>query len=98
MCPLGKDKILHVTKDDLAKPEVIDTLLVDTGKYGILLPNGEINWDCPCLGGMPHGPCGQEFKDAFSCFHYRLERGWSGHETFVQTNDACNLKGLLFLK
>ena len=74
MCAsLGKDKILHVTKDDLAKPEVIDTLLVETGKYGILLPNGEINWDCPCLGGMPQGPCGQEFKDAFSCFHFSEE-------------------------
>ena len=60
-----------MTKDDLEKPEVIDTLLGDTGKYGIVLPNGEINWDCPCLGGMPHGPCGQEFRDAFSCFHYR---------------------------
>jgi len=29
---------------------------------------GEINWDCPCLGGMAHGPCGPEFRDAFSCF------------------------------
>ena len=29
---------------------------------------GEINWDCPCLGGMAHGPCGEEFKQAFSCF------------------------------
>jgi intermembrane space import and assembly protein 40 len=27
-----------------------------------------INWDCPCLGGMAHGPCGEEFKTAFSCF------------------------------
>ena len=25
----------------------------------------EINWDCPCLGGMAHGPCGEEFKAAF---------------------------------
>lgn len=31
---------------------------------------GEINWDCPCLGGMAHGPCGEEFKSAFSCFVY----------------------------
>ncbi|KAF0275065.1 hypothetical protein FOG50_04110 [Hanseniaspora uvarum] len=31
---------------------------------------GEINWDCPCLGGMAHGPCGEEFKTAFSCFIY----------------------------
>jgi len=31
---------------------------------------GEINWDCPCLGGMAHGPCGPAFKEAFSCFVY----------------------------
>ena len=29
---------------------------------------GEINWDCPCLGGMAHGPCGLQFREAFSCF------------------------------
>lgn len=34
---------------------------------------GKINWDCPCLGGMAHGPCGNEFKDAFSCFVYSEE-------------------------
>lgn len=31
---------------------------------------GEINWDCPCLGGMADGPCGEEFKEAFACFVY----------------------------
>ncbi|KAI8453028.1 hypothetical protein BY996DRAFT_2919377 [Phakopsora pachyrhizi] len=31
---------------------------------------GEINWDCPCLGGMAHGVCGEQFKAAFSCFVY----------------------------
>ncbi|KAH0827521.1 hypothetical protein J3R83DRAFT_4234 [Lanmaoa asiatica] len=31
---------------------------------------GEINWDCPCLGGMAYGPCGQQFREAFSCFVY----------------------------
>jgi mitochondrial intermembrane space import and assembly protein 40 len=34
---------------------------------------GEINWDCPCLGGMAHGPCGPEFKEAFACFVYSEE-------------------------
>ena len=34
---------------------------------------GEINWDCPCLGGMAHGPCGEEFRAAFSCFVYSKE-------------------------
>ncbi|KAL9051692.1 MAG: hypothetical protein Q9162_005842 [Coniocarpon cinnabarinum] len=34
---------------------------------------GEINWDCPCLGGMAHGSCGTEFRDAFSCFVYSTD-------------------------
>jgi intermembrane space import and assembly protein 40 len=34
---------------------------------------GEINWACPCLGGMADGPCGPEFKEAFSCFVYSQE-------------------------
>lgn len=34
---------------------------------------GEINWDCPCLGGMADGPCGEQFKAAFSCFVYSTE-------------------------
>jgi intermembrane space import and assembly protein 40 len=29
---------------------------------------GKINWDCPCLGGMAYGPCGTQFREAFSCF------------------------------
>ena len=37
---------------------------------GLIKANGEINWDCPCLQGMAYGPCGQQFKSAFSCFHY----------------------------
>ena len=39
------------------------------GSGGAFNPQtGEINWDCPCLGGMAHGPCGPEFREAFSCF------------------------------
>lgn len=36
----------------------------------MILPSGEINWNCPCLGGMATGPCGVPFRDAFSCFHH----------------------------
>jgi intermembrane space import and assembly protein 40 len=36
---------------------------------GLILPNGSINWDCPCLGGMASGPCGIYFRRAFTCFH-----------------------------
>ena len=69
MC-IGKDISVFVTKEDSKKAEVVSTL-VEEEEYGITLPNGELNWDCPCLGGMAYGSCGQEFRDAFSCFHYR---------------------------
>lgn len=42
----------------------------DDEMEGLIKANGEINWDCPCLQGMAYGPCGQQFKAAFSCFHY----------------------------
>lgn len=46
----------------------------EAGQEGAFNPEtGEINWDCPCLGGMAHGPCGEEFKAAFSCFVYSTE-------------------------
>lgn len=46
----------------------------EAGNEGAFNPEtGEINWDCPCLGGMAHGPCGEEFKAAFSCFVYSNE-------------------------
>ncbi|KAK3192648.1 Oxidoreductase [Lecanicillium sp. MT-2017a] len=46
----------------------------EAGQEGAFNPEtGEINWDCPCLGGMAHGPCGEEFKTAFSCFVYSTE-------------------------
>ena len=46
----------------------------EAGQQGAFNPEtGEINWDCPCLGGMAHGPCGEDFKTAFSCFVYSEE-------------------------
>jgi intermembrane space import and assembly protein 40 len=42
----------------------------DSGGGAFNPETGEINWDCPCLGGMAHGPCGPEFREAFSCFVY----------------------------
>ncbi|XP_072174973.1 mitochondrial intermembrane space import and assembly protein 40-like [Diadema setosum] len=69
----GKDKILFATKEDLDAP-IKDELKYleedDEEAEGLILANGEINWSCPCLGGMASGPCGMEFREAFSCFHY----------------------------
>lgn len=52
----------------------LEGLEEEAGQEGAFNPEtGEINWDCPCLGGMAHGPCGDEFKAAFSCFVYSNE-------------------------
>lgn len=66
---IGKDKVMFVTKEDHAEKSKIE-LPPTEPQAGLLLPSGEINWNCPCLGGMATGPCGVEFRDAFSCFHY----------------------------
>ncbi|KAJ7924902.1 hypothetical protein B0H13DRAFT_1167207 [Mycena leptocephala] len=42
----------------------------DSGGGAFNPETGEINWDCPCLGGMAQGPCGPQFREAFSCFVY----------------------------
>ena len=51
---------------------------------------GEINWDCPCLGGMAHGPCGPEFREAFSCFIYSEDepKGINCVEKFKSMQDC----------
>uniref|UniRef100_A0A1A7YRJ3 Coiled-coil-helix-coiled-coil-helix domain containing 4 n=2 Tax=Iconisemion striatum TaxID=60296 RepID=A0A1A7YRJ3_9TELE len=73
----GKDKIIFVTKEDHEAPSSAELVEEDPNdpyeEQGLILPSGEINWNCPCLGGMASGPCGTEFKDAFSCFHYSKE-------------------------
>jgi mitochondrial intermembrane space import and assembly protein 40 len=52
-------------------PEALEEEAAQQGAFNP--ETGEINWDCPCLGGMAHGPCGEEFKAAFSCFVYSTE-------------------------
>ncbi|KAG6845874.1 hypothetical protein H0H87_000680 [Tephrocybe sp. NHM501043] len=51
-----------------------DSSTDEAGSGGAFNPvTGEINWDCPCLGGMAHGPCGPQFREAFSCFVFSEE-------------------------
>lgn len=84
----GKDRIIFVTKEDHEKPSNAELIADDPNDpyedQGLILPNGDINWNCPCLGGMASGPCGQQFKEAFSCFHYSNEevKGSECIETF----------------
>ncbi|XP_026163835.1 mitochondrial intermembrane space import and assembly protein 40 [Mastacembelus armatus] len=73
----GKDRIIFVTKEDHETPSNAELIADDPNdpyeEQGLILPSGDINWNCPCLGGMASGPCGSQFKEAFSCFHYSKE-------------------------
>jgi mitochondrial intermembrane space import and assembly protein 40 len=65
-----KTSVEHAVQD----PRSPEELEEEAGAQGAFNPEtGEINWDCPCLGGMAHGPCGEEFKAAFSCFVFSEE-------------------------
>jgi mitochondrial intermembrane space import and assembly protein 40 len=61
-------------EEGIDSAEYVEGLEGEAGREGAFNPEtGEINWDCPCLGGMAHGPCGPEFRAAFSCFVYSQE-------------------------
>ncbi|KAH8914476.1 hypothetical protein BT69DRAFT_1059338 [Atractiella rhizophila] len=63
---------------------------VDPSQAAFNPETGEINWDCPCLGGMAHGPCGEQFKTAFSCFVYsdKEPKGMECVEAFTAMQDC----------
>ncbi|KAI8077768.1 P-loop containing nucleoside triphosphate hydrolase protein [Halteromyces radiatus] len=72
----GKDTVVFVDKEyiDSQEEEVITPQQKESEEKDQSAAydpeTGEINWDCPCLGGMAQGPCGEQFKAAFSCFVY----------------------------
>lgn len=88
----GKDKVMFLTKEDLSEPSTIE-LSSSEPAAGLILANGDINWNCPCLGGMATGPCGVEFREAFSCFHYSEAepKGSDCYEAF-STMQTCFAK------
>lgn len=76
--PIEKASPIAITSDDphsstppSSEDEEVDHSAGQSAAYNPV--TGEINWDCPCLGGMADGPCGEEFKAAFSCFIYSEE-------------------------
>jgi intermembrane space import and assembly protein 40 len=61
-------------EENAYEPGSPEALQQEAAAQGAFDPEtGEINWACPCLGGMADGPCGEEFKAAFSCFVYSKE-------------------------
>lgn len=85
----GKDKVIFVTKEDHAIPSTIE-LPPPEQPQGLITKDGKINWSCPCLGGMPTGPCGVDFREAFSCFHYSEAdpKGSDCYEAFRKMQDC----------
>jgi hypothetical protein len=68
------DAASEIAPGSEGQPNSVEGLQAEADQQGAFNPEtGEINWDCPCLGGMAHGPCGEEFKAAFSCFVYSTE-------------------------
>jgi mitochondrial intermembrane space import and assembly protein 40 len=67
---MGKDTIYFIDKDNNMelKKESVDGEQNVQPQSAINEETGEINWDCPCLKSALAPPCGELFKEAFSCF------------------------------
>ena len=74
--------------DPSASPQDLEEEAAAEGAFNP--ETGEINWDCPCLGGMAHGPCGEQFKEAFSCFVFSKEepKGMDCIDNFKNMQDC----------
>ncbi|GFN76211.1 mitochondrial intermembrane space import and assembly protein 40 [Plakobranchus ocellatus] len=91
----GKDQVIFATKEDMGEPsKAIINIQEDPEdeQPGLILPNGDINWECPCLGGMATGPCGVQFREAFSCFHYSTAepKGSDCYEAFLTMQECMS--------
>jgi len=100
----GKDEIHFVTKADLSymskeeeeEPKVPAQSAAAVSEAeeqypGAVSPDGNINWDCPCLGGLgSEGPCVDSFKEAFSCWFFSEseEKGEECVEKFFDMSDC----------
>ncbi|KAG0248619.1 Oxidoreductase [Actinomortierella ambigua] len=71
----GKDVIMFMEPSEATTPSAEPSSSTSSSDQSAAFnpETGEINWDCPCLGGMAKPPCGDAFKEAFSCFVYSTE-------------------------
>ncbi|KAH8279995.1 hypothetical protein KR054_005279 [Drosophila jambulina] len=95
----GKDKVIFVTKEDHATPSKIE-LPAPEQPEGVITKDGNINWSCPCLGGMATGPCGVDFREAFSCFQYSKAdpKGSDCYEAFTKMRDCFQMYPTVYNK
>jgi len=85
----GKDKIIFLSEEDAKKPSNVELKPAEE-PVGMFTKEGDINWACPCLGSMPSGPCGVEFREAFECFHYSEAepKGTDCLQKFMEMNEC----------
>lgn len=62
-----KDHVLWVSSDGKISGDY-DAKNEPSAQSAINEETGEINWDCPCLQPALAPPCGEFFREAFSCF------------------------------
>ena len=63
-----KDLVIFCKKADHESPSKYELPpALPTERRGVILPDGSINWTCPCLGVLPYGPCAYEFRQFFTC-------------------------------
>jgi mitochondrial intermembrane space import and assembly protein 40 len=80
----GKDVLVFITESDALKHDQSQstaeassseeaTSTEEQAQEAYNEETGEINWDCPCIAPMVKPPCGEVFKEAFSCFVHSTE-------------------------
>lgn len=81
----AKDKVIFISKQEYQKPSKYELppALPGEQRKGVVLPDGTLNWTCPCLGGLPYGPCGFEFREFFSCLH-KIQGSEDGDQSKTQ--------------
>merc|ERR1711953_661528 len=82
----GKDKIIFISEEDAKQKSSIEFSKPEEEPTSLVQKDGSINWGCPCIGSMAIGPCGVEFREAFSCFHYS-EAEPKGSDCFEKFSD-----------
>ena len=86
------DRIVHVDhENNLIKPKPSSAIDEETG---------EINWDCPCLAGALEPPCGEFFRDAFTCFvaSKTEPKGTDCLELFTRMQDCFRAHPDIYMK
>ncbi|KAL3851984.1 hypothetical protein ACJMK2_015673 [Sinanodonta woodiana] len=81
----GKDRIIFATKEDQEKPSTAIIIESKDEEPGFTLPNGDINWHCPCHGSDIFGPCAVEYREARTCLHNSKTdpRGTDCHDSIM---------------